>query len=273
MNNELIVLEQLPIIKYQLEQLSVEIKEKVDRANSLVVNEETVKEVKQVRANLTKEFNELETQRKQVKNAIMQKYDEFEEIYKENVSNLYKQADVTLKEKIDNVEQQLKQEKYDELELFARQHIEVNLLDNIIDFDDIPINITLSASMKSLKEQILEFIKKVDSDVKLIELEEYKDEILDLYKNNEFTQFDFTKSKLEVINRHKRIEELKTRQLQKEEIDKLNKQVAEQVNEIVAPKEIIEDNDLISVSFKVTGTKEQIKKIKDLIIELGVEYE
>ena len=44
--NELIILEQLPVIKYQLEQLSKEIKEKVDRANKLVVSEDTVKDVK-----------------------------------------------------------------------------------------------------------------------------------------------------------------------------------------------------------------------------------
>ena len=90
MNNDIITLEQLPIIKYQLEQISTQIKEKVDNATSLVCNEDTVKEIKKVRADLNKEFNELETRRKEVKQAIMQKYDEFEEIYKENVGNIYK---------------------------------------------------------------------------------------------------------------------------------------------------------------------------------------
>ena len=60
--NDLITIETLPVIKYHLEQLSIEIKEKVDRVNSLIVNEDTVKEVKQVRADLNKEFNELELQ-------------------------------------------------------------------------------------------------------------------------------------------------------------------------------------------------------------------
>ena len=36
--NELIVLEQLPIIKAKLEQVSAEIKEKVDNATSLLVS-------------------------------------------------------------------------------------------------------------------------------------------------------------------------------------------------------------------------------------------
>lgn len=266
--NELIVVEQLPIIKYKLEQLSKEIKEKVDRANSLVVNDDTVKEVKQVRANLNKEFNELEEQRKKVKSAIMAKYDEFNEIYVENVSNLYKDADVQLKEKIDNVENQLKQEKIEELELFARQHFEFNNIDDIVNFDDIGLNITLSASMKSLKDQVLAFVEKVVNDLKLIELEEYKDEIMVEYKNTK----DFTNSKLTVINRHKQLDELKKRQ---EEIQlQINEdaEIVEKVEEITTPKEIIEDEEIISVSFTITDTKEKIIKVREFMKEEGINY-
>lgn len=270
--NELIVLEQLPIIKATLENLSVEIKEKVDRANSLVVNDETVKEVKQVRANLTKEFNELESQRKMVKQQIMAKYDEFEEIYKENVSNLYKQADADLKEKIDNVENQLKEEKKEELELFAKEYFNVNQIENIVSFDDIGLNITLSSSMKSLKEQIISFCEKIVSDLKLIELEEYKDEILVEYKKC----LDFSKAKLEVVNRYKMLEELRKEadKIIKEELEEqqMVEKVEEVVEELSTPKEIVEDEDTITCTFTVTGTKEQIKQIKNLIIELGVEY-
>lgn len=266
--NELIILEQLPIIKTRLEKISTEIKEKVDQATSLVVNEDTVKEVKQVRANLTKEFNELEEQRKKVKNAIMQKYDEFNDIYVANVSNLYKQADVELKEKIDNVENQLKKEKEDELREFVEQHCEANKVH--IDFEKIGLNITLSASMKSLKEQALKFIENVVNDLKLIELEEYKDEILLEYNKT----LDFTNSKLVVIERHRLLEEIQKQQEQKQELEKEEEKVVEKVEEIVEiPKEIIEDTEVIKVSFTLTGTKEQIKKVKDLIVELGIEYE
>ena len=269
MNNELIVLEQLPIIKATLENLSVEIKEKVDRANSLIVNEETVKEVKQVRADLNKEFNELESQKKAVKNAIMAKYDEFEEIYKENVSNLYKDADTQLKGKIDSVENQLKQEKIDELELFAKQHIEFNDLDHIISFEDIPLNVTLSASMKFLKEQVLAFINKTLEEIKLIELEEYKDEILVEYKNT----LDFAKSKLAVVQRHKQLEELHNKQKEVQlQIDD-EARIVEKVEEITAPKEIIEDEDILKVTFTITTTKSNLVKLKEFLKENEIDYE
>lgn len=270
--NQIIILEQLPIIVEKLDNVSKEVKQKVEKATSLVVTEDTVKEVKQVRANLTKEFNELETQRKNIKNAIMEKYNAFEEVYKEKISNLYKEADLQLKGKIDSVENQLKLEKEVELREFVNQHCEANNIH--IDFKQIGLNITLSASMKSLKEQALAFIEKVVSDLKLIELEEYSNEILLEYNGN---GFDFTKAKLDVIARHKKLEEIKKQQELKVEQEKEEQQVVENVEEVVEdyitiPKELLEDEDLITVSFEVTGTKEQIKKIKDLIIELGVEY-
>ncbi len=274
MNNELITLEQLPIIKYHLEQLSVEIKDKVARATSLVVNDDTVKDVKQVRAELNKEFNELETQRKQVKSAIMSKYDEFEEIYKENVSELYKQADAELKEKIDNVENQLKQEKEDELREFANQYIETYSLGDILSFEDIPLNITLSVSMKSLKEQIKTYVEDISKDIDLINLEEYKEEILLEYKKT----FDFAKSKLDVITRHKQLEELQ--QKQKEIISKFDEElkaskIVEEitVGEITAPKEIIEDNELLTATFTITTTKENIIKVREFLKKEGIEYD
>ena len=172
--NELITIETLPVIKYHLEQLSVEIKEKVDRANSLIVNEDTVKDVKKTRAELNKEFAELETQRKNVKQAIMSKYDEFEDIYKENVSNLYKNVDNELKIKIDEVENQLKFDKEQELKEFFNQYKETYHLE-FINFDDIGLNITLSASMTSLKGQIKDFCERIDKDVQLIQNYENKD--------------------------------------------------------------------------------------------------
>lgn len=268
MNNELITLEQLPIIKYHLEQLSVEIKEKVDRANSLVVNEDTVKDVKTVRAELNKEFNELETQRKQVKSAIMAKYDEFEEIYKENVSNLYKNADAELKEKIDNVENQLKQEKEDELREFVKQHCEANKIH--IEFEKIGLNITLSASMKSLKEQALKFIEKIVSDLKLIDLEEYKDEILLEYNKN---GFDFSKAKLDIMARHRQLEEIKKQQEEVQLQINDEAEVVEKVEEITIPKEIIENDEMLTVTFTITDTKENIIKVREFMKKEEIKYE
>ena len=101
---ELIVVKQLPVIEEQLRSLSDEIDKKVSRALSLVVSDETVKEVKKVRAELNADFKDLEQKRKSVKEQVMNPYLQFEEIYKKYVTEKFKYADEELKKKISMVE-------------------------------------------------------------------------------------------------------------------------------------------------------------------------
>ena len=270
--NEIIVLEQLPIITARLDFVSKKIKEKVQASLNLVCNEETVKDVKKVRADLNKEFQELEAQRKQIKNAIMEKYNDFETLYKEKISELYKKADSDLKDKIDRVENELKLEKENELREFFEEHCKDKNVN--VQFERMGLNITLSASMKSLKEQTLAFIEKIASDLKLIELEEYKEEILLEYNST----LDFAKSKMIVIERHKQIEEL---QRQKEELAKKEDEeqkvveIVEQVieEEITAPQEIIEEDELLTITFTITDTKENVIKVREFMKKEGIRYE
>lgn len=261
--NEIIKLEQLPIITQQLDVISKEIELKVSKALELECNEETVKEIKKVRADFNKEFKSLEDKRKQVKSAIMEKYDAFEEIYKEKISNIYKNADESLKEKIDSVESDLKNEKETELREFVEEHCKANNIH--VDFEKIGLNITLSASMKSLKDQAKAFIEKVASDLKLIEMEEYSSEILYEYGKN----MDYVAAKTAVLQRHKEIEEINKATQQTTETATQEQKIEETVNEIIAPVEVEEAE---IYQFEVKATKEQIKKLIDFMKELGVEY-
>ena len=274
-DKQIMVLEALPIIKTHLEKLSIEIKEKVDKSLSLVCTEDTVKDVKKVRAELNKEFQELEAQRKEIKSAIMDKYNEFETIYKARVANLYNKADNSLKEKIANVEYQLKKEKEEEIREFFEEHCKDKNVN--IQFERMGLNITLSASMKSLKEQTLAFIEKIASDLQLIELEEYKEEILLEYNKT----LDFANSKLIVIERKKQIEEMKKRQEElvrkKAEEEKVIEAVEEVIEEEITSPELVEDEgeeeqQMMVVAFQVTATVEQIRELKQWLKERNIQY-
>ena len=267
MNNKMIVLEQLPIIKYKLEQLSVEIKEKVDKVNSLIVNEETVKETKQLRAELNKEFKELEEQRKEVKNAIMSKYDEFNNIYVENVSNLYKDADEQLKQKIDNVENELKQQRKTRMVELFNEYRTANHLEDIIEFEDVRLNITLSASEKSLKDTVITFCEKVAEDIKAINSMEDSTSLLLKYKSN---GFDLTKAIYQVNEEKKQREELERKLNIVQEETKKDEIVQEQVEELIVPE--IEEED-ITITFTVTGKKSDIIKVREFMKENNIKYE
>lgn len=276
MNKELIVLEQLPVIKYHLEELSKEIKKEVDSATKLVVTTETVKEVKQVRANLTKDFEELERQRKKVKEAIMFKYKEFEEIYKENVSYLYLEADKELKEKIENVENQLKEIGTNNVKRYFEELRESLHLENIVEFDNLGLNITLTNLGKNLegtkyKEEIKAKLDSIASDISLINLEEYKEEIMLEYKNT----LDFAKSKLTVVNRHQEIDKIKEQQEKIQEQVEQEQKIEEKVDEIIAPIEIENEKseEIIESTFTVKGTLKQLKLLKEFLESGGYEYE
>jgi len=264
--NELIILEQLPIIKSHLENLSIEIKEKVDKATSLVCTPENYKEIKEVRSNLNKEFQELETQRKEVKKAIMEKYDEFDIVYKENVANLYEQADKDLKKKIDESTNVLIEKKINQIRSFAEEHIKFNHLENIIKFEDIPLNINLSCSMKSLETATLEFLKRVSDDLECISSDENRDELLYEYQNNGFNYANAVKT---VRIYHEELKKIKEQQ-EKVEATKIDEvQVAEVVEEIISTPKEIEPKE--KWTFTIEATKSEALDIKCYLESRGIE--
>ena len=263
--NELIEIVQLPIIKTYLENLSLEIKEKVDKATSLVCTPENYKEIKEVRTKLNKEFQELEAQRKKVKNAIMGKYNEFEEIYKQNVSNLYEEADENLKKKIEDSTYILIGQKLEQIRNFAEEHIKFNHLESIVKFEDIPIKVTLSCSMKSLETTTLDFIKKVSNDLECISSDENRDELLYEYQHN---GFDYSKAVLTIKKKQEELKKIKEQQ-EKVEATKIDEvQVAEVVEEIIAPKEIEEKE---KWTFTFEATKSEALDIKCYLESRGIE--
>ena len=104
MENGLIVVKQLPVIEDQLRQVKQGIDKRVKAALQLYCTEETRAEVKKVRDDLNKEYQELEEQRKRVRAAILEPYEQFEALYRECAGDAYRNADAVLKGKIDAVE-------------------------------------------------------------------------------------------------------------------------------------------------------------------------
>lgn len=181
MSKDIIVLEQLPVIRQNLMAIKAEVDARTSRAASLICTEDTVKEVKKERAELNKEFATLENERKRVKSAILKPYEEFEAVYKECVSEAYKAADETLKSKIADVENGLKAERQAAFnEYFGRKCRETG-----IDFvvpEQVGVKITLSGSAESYKQAADAFFDKVMAELSTIDKMTDKDEILYEYK-------------------------------------------------------------------------------------------
>lgn len=268
--NELIVVKQLPVIEEQLKNIKANIEEKVAGVLALECTEGTVKAIKVLRADLTKDFKELEERRKIVKTKILEPYNAFETVYKECVTEIFNSADSELKKRIDEVENNLKAEKRKEIEDYFNEYAESVHID-FVSFDDAHINVTMSASKKSLKEQSKAFLDRINDDLKLIETQEHKEEILVEYKKT----LNVSNSITSVVERHKAIELerekreaiLFERTVEKAVIDKVETVIAA-VAPLSAPKT---EEKPCKMTFTVVHTKEKMKELKAYLIREGFE--
>ncbi len=277
MIKDLIEVKQLPVIEEQLRSVSIVIEERVKNATNLVCTEESVKTIKEIRAELNKDYKEFETKRKLVKEQVLKPYNDFENVYKECISDKFRNADLILKGKIDNIENELKAKKEQEVKDYFEEYKTANNID-FITYGQARINVTLSASMKSLKEQAKQFIDKVMDDLKLIETQEYKTEILVEYKQT----LNVSQAITSVTNRFKAIEEEKKRKEQKvihiemNENHEITQKSYEQLENVFnkpleQPKE--ENEEILTLKFTVRGTRTKLRELKQFLESGGYDYE
>ena len=287
---DLIVVKQLPQIEEHLKELSLEVEQKVENAKSLVCTEENVTTIKQIRASLNKEFKEVENQRKIVKEQILAPYMQFEEIYKMYISDKYKSADNDLKEKIDSTENELKNIKEQEIKDYFEEYKKANNID-FVTYSQARINVTLSASRKSLKEQAKQFIDKIVDDLKLIDTQEHKTEILVEYKQS----LNVSQAITSVTNRFKAIEEEKKRQeeLKRKQLEEDQRRADESIRaqteatrqalenfipkteETILQAPVIEEKqeEILTLRFTVKGTRTKLRELKQFLENGGYDYE
>ena len=270
----LIQVTQLPIIEERLRSVKDDVDARVSEAVSLVCTEETVKAVKAARSDLNKQFQELERQRKAVKSAVLEPYERFESVYRECVSNAFRDADMKLKAKIDSVESEMKQRCEDELreyfsELCAAQHVEW------LGYERAGVRVDMASARqktpKKLREQLVQFVSRVSSDVERISEMEGAEEILVEYKR--------TLNAVDAIGvvheRHRRIESERAAQ-EARAVQRERESEAIARVEAVAPPVILEEKEperFYKCAFTVRATMEKLKKLKKFLIEEGIEYE
>lgn len=178
-----IQLVQVPKIVHRLQAVGARVTERLKElgVDTLVATEDTVKSLKDLRAELNKELTEYEAQRKWVKEGVLNPYNEFEAIYKAEIAEKYKTAIDTLKTKIETVEAKVKAEKRNRIKLYFDELCAAEGID-FIPFDKAVPEVNLSTSEKKYKEQCAEYVTKVQDDLNLIRTEEHQAEILAEYK-------------------------------------------------------------------------------------------
>ena len=275
--NEIIVVKQLPVIEQQLAQIKEQVAERVSAAMKLVCTEDTVKAVKKARTELNAEFKAWEEKRKEVKTAVMSPYEQFEAVYKDCISDAYKAADKDLKQKVDEVEQELKNKKSAEVKSYFEEYLASKEI-AFVTYEQAGINVTLSASLKSLKEQAKAFVDRIESDLKLIDtFTDLKAEILVEYKKS----LNVSDAITGVKARAKAVQEEQARQEAEAEKRAAEAQRVEAIKAamptpVEAPTEQTAaptPEKKFCIRFTVKGTKEQLIALKKFLNEGEYEYE
>jgi hypothetical protein len=179
--DSLIVVQQLPIIKEQLHSIKAQAQQSVDEALALACTEETYKVVKERRTALNRDRKDLDARRMAVQKQIMQPFEEFDVVYKECVTNVYGPADKLLKERISEIENGLKAEKEKKVIAYFSELAKANGVE-WVDYQDMVIAVTMSASLKSLKATVKDYIDGVVKDVNCINGMKNAPEIMAEYK-------------------------------------------------------------------------------------------
>ena len=269
----------------EIESNMKEVKEYVEALNDYYKNieftEETMKEAKEEKAKINKFKAEVANYRKNIVAEYNKPIKIFDNTAKETEKLLTDTYSI-INNQVSEFENKQKQEKEKEIKDYFEEYKTANDID-FVTFEQANINVTLTASKKSLKEQAKKFIDEIVDDLKLIETQECKEEILVEYKQN----LNVSRAIQEVANRHKLLEEEKRKQeeLKNKQLEETQRQANISIKEqeiatkealnnfvIEAPK-VEEQEEILTLKFTVKGTRSKLKELKKFLDEGGYDYE
>ena len=280
MENALIEVQQLPIIAERLYQVKQQIEDAVLEAESMICTPDTIQAVKAYRADLRKQFDALEDQRKAVKTAVLAPYNEFEAVYRECVTEPMRRGDAALKTKVDGFESALKAQCEEELKLYFAEVCQAENIDFLswptaCQLGGIKISMAdaTAKTPKKLREAIDAVVSRVADDERQIAMMDDPAEIMTEYKRT----FNVGVAVAAVQDRRRRIAEEQNAQEARSRAQEVQETVIAKVD-AVAPPEIIdapvESEELFTITFTIKDvTRAQALRVRDYLKQEGISYE
>lgn len=285
-NDSLIVVKQLPIITEQLHTIKAQAEMDVAEALALACTEETLKVVKERRAALNRQRKDLDARRMLVKNQIMKPFEEFDRVYKECVTDVYSPADKLLAAKIAEVESGLKAEKESKVIAYFNELVQVNSV-AWIEYEDVGITVTQTASLKSLKTKVKDYVDRIVADVTCIGTMENAAEIMAEYKQcrNLAIALNSVRQRKDAVAREEeeRRRSLEAKLREQEAVDEvlsaaeeelMQPEVLEEEPEVVPPEDEIEevqrasDERIMTAQFGFMGREFRVRATLNQLREL-----
>lgn len=254
-----------------LKEISERCKDRLKLAEQMACTEETKQAAKKLRAELNKKFAEYEAERKELTAEYEKPLKMFKDIYNQYIAEPFRNADIALQVKINDVETVQREEKALEVKEYADELKQAYALD-WLETERIMPNVTLSASVKSLKAAVKERLDKIRADVDCIGVIDDSGEMFAEYMNC----LDLAAAKIAVEKRKKAVEEAEKAKAAYTQNEEANRQAEEKVDMLAPPTTTEEEKSeekKYTMTFTVTGTIQQLKAIKAFLIESNIEFE
>lgn len=265
----------------EIESNMKEVKGYVENLNNYYQNisftEETMKEAKDEKSKVNKFKKQVSDYRKSIITEYNKPIKAFEDTAKET-EKLLTETYNTINQQVANYENKQKEIKEQEIKDYFEEYRKANNID-FITYEQAKINVTLSASMKGLKGEAKQFIDKIADDLKLIETQEHKAEILVEYKQtlNVSQSITMVTNRLKAIEEEKKIQEQKVVHIEMNENHEINQKSYEQLENIFnkpleQPKEE-KTEEILILKFTVKGTRTKLRELKQFLERGGYDYE
>lgn len=261
-----IKISELSVTKQNLQRIADEIKVKLEIAEKMACTDETKQAVKKYRADLKKEFEELENERKEKTKEYEKPLKDFKAMYDDFITIPFKTADIALKQKIDDVENAMRDRKKAAVEVYATELLQAYSLEWVDPLRIVP-HITLSASEKSLKKEVKEEADRIKSEVDCINTISDNSELMAEYMNC----LNLAEAKMTVIERQHAIEAAEKAKAAYNQQEGLDREVEKRVEQLAPPTIVSEQEEkTYSMTFTVSGTIEQLKALKAFMLENNI---
>lgn len=283
-NTALIEVRQIPIIVENLRAAKDHVEAITREAASLVCTAETVQACKDKRAEIRKQFDALETERKAVKAKVMGPYEDFLKVYKECIQGPFEMADNTLKAQITAFESELKKATEDRLRAYhaeacAAHGIDWLTFNQAMTASGLKVGMadTQTRNPKRLMDALGAFIADLACGMDTIAKLPDADEIMAEFKKT----LNASQAIGIVADRKKAIEAEKAEAERRAEEAKRREEAMAQAQRIAGPEMVSApvkvpaetDEKIYTIKFTIKTTKAKALALRDFMRKEGIQYE
>ena len=259
-----------PVISENIAAITAYIDDTLLQLSALEPTKEGCAAAKALRADLRRHFDTLESQRKAVKNAVMEPYLAAEKAYKEKIATPMYAADSQLKDWIDAYQNAVKESCREELQAYFDELCDALHID-FVTFDQAGVVVDMATANlkdpKKARNAIHDFLNRVEEDRRTIAGMEHAAEIMAEYRQS----LSLSAAIAAVTDRHKRTEQA-TQDLEETQQRTAQAEQTRQALYIEAP-EIIPTEEEYSVTFTVTAPLPKLKALKAYLDSNHYTYE